>query len=351
MKHVATFISLFLLSFTIFAQSETDKSSAHELCIKGIQEMEKGEIEKSIQYFEQAKSLEPNNFFYPYEIAHSYYLTKQYKKAIRILEPLLSHKDVTDHAYHLLGSSYELLKNTSKGVDTYQAGLERFPNSGILYYELGNFYVKKQNYKEALVHYEKGIAAEPDFSLNYFYASKVHASLEDKLWGIMYAELFINMEGVNDKSLELSKMIYDVFEKGIVISHDTVLVNLADSDNSAKNFESEFEDLLSQSSSKLKNPITIEAINQARTTFTLKWIENGNNNRFPNILLDWQSLLLMKGYFEPYNYWLLKEGNPSEFNTWKENNAALYNEFINWLSENSLTLSSSNYFVAKQYSE
>ncbi|MBX9852025.1 MAG: tetratricopeptide repeat protein [Cytophagaceae bacterium] len=346
-----TLLAILLLIITSsHAFSQTDKEKAHQLCLKGIEEMDKGEIENAIGFFEQASKLDPENFFYPYEIAHSHYLTHQYKKTIQLIEPLLQHKEVTDLGYHLLGSSYENSKNTDKAIQTYQAGLEKFPNSGILYGDLGNLFMKGRNYKEALSYFEKGIQAEPEYSENYYWASKLHSSMEDKLWGIVFAELYINMEGVTDKSHELGRMVYDVYQKGIVVSESgKVTVELADADTTHKNFEHDFERISQWAADSVRKPMTIATIYNVRKIFLTKWIENGDNNRYPNTLFDWHQQLYFRGYFEAYHYWLFKEGNPEEFEKWKSRNEELYNEFVTWIDLNFLMPSRENYFVPSQY--
>jgi len=348
MKNVVLALLLFFVIVPGYSQ-ENNKQKAHELCLKGIDEMDKGEIENAIVYFEQAVTLDPDNYFYPYEIAHAHYLTRQYKKSIQILETLLPHKDVTDHAYHLLGSNYEHSNNPKMAFEIYNQGLAKFPESGILYNGLGGLSMKKKKYKEALDFFELGIKAEPDFTDNYYWASKVHASLDDKLWGIMYAELFINSEGVNEKSKELGKVIFDVFQNGIIVSGNNVAVELADADTSHKNFEHEFETTLWESADSVKKQISISSISEIRKLFLTKWMEKGSHDKYPNLLFDWQAQVMLKGYWDPYHYWLLKEGSPAEFETWKSKNTNLYNDFVNWLSENHLMPSKSNYFVTNQY--
>jgi len=311
--------------------------------------MDAGEIEKALVLFEKAKKLDPENIHYSYEIAHSYFLTRNYPKAISILEPLLQHNDVTDHVYNLLGSSYEFNKDETKALEVYNSGLEKFPSSGIIHNSLGNYLLKNQNYKEALNYFENGIKAQPSFSSNYYWASKVHSSMEDKLWGIIFAEIYINMEGINDQSKELSQMIFDVYEKGIRKSEDGLTVDIADADTLAKNFEHEVELQLLLSAKDLKESITTSALYQIRSDFIQNWVEKATHDRYPNLLFDWHKLLLLKGYLEPYHYWLFKESNPAEFEKYKGDNVVLYNEFIEWLSTNYLKPNASEYFISTQY--
>ena len=47
---------------------------------------------------------------------------------------------------------------------------------------------------EAIKMWEKGIEVAPSFSKNYFNASKYYYFSTDKVWSIIYGEIFLNME-------------------------------------------------------------------------------------------------------------------------------------------------------------
>lgn len=349
MKNYLLIVSGLLITFSLFAQSPDEKQKAVLLCKEGIDEMDKGEIEKALVLFEQAKKLDPENIHYAYEIAHSHFLTRNYGEAISILEPLREKDEATEHVYNLLGSSYEFNKDETKALEIYNAGLAKFPSSGIIYNSLGNYFIKNQNYNEALNYFEKGIKAQPSFSSNYYWASKLHSSMEDKLWGIIFAEIYINMEGVNDQSKELSRMIFDVYENGIKTSGNELLIDIADADTLGKNFEHEVEVQLHASAKKVNKPISSSSLYEIRSNFIQNWVVNGKHDRYPNLLFDWHKVLLLKGYMEPYHYWLFKESNPGEFEKYTSKNEVLYNEFMEWLSINYLKPNTSEYFISSQY--
>jgi len=347
---------IFLLSNLIFpialyGQPVQNTEQAKGLLKTAIQEMDKGEIQKAKNLLIRAQRLDSQSLIYPYELAHCDFLTRHYKKAVSLLLPLINHSGVTDHVYHLLGESYEHSGNKKSAEETFKQGTEKFPSSGLLFFGLGQLYLSDKKYDEALTNFENGIKADPSFPENYYWASKVHSSLDDKLWGIMYAEIYINMEGVTGKSEELGGIIYDVFKNGIKFSGDSVIVEVADEDPTGKNFEREFEKQLELSAEKFNKPISIATLYKIREDIINEWSKSGEIEKFSNTLFNWHKLLISKGYFEPYHYWLLKQGNAEEFEEYLEKKSGLYNEFVDWISKNNLIPSQNNYFVSSQFEE
>jgi tetratricopeptide (TPR) repeat protein len=339
------------MSFSLYSQNAQNKDQAKGLLKTAIHEMDKGEIQKAKILLLKAQKLDSQNILYPYELAHCDFLTRHYKKAVTQLLPLVNHSGVTDHVYHLLGESYVHSGNKKSAEEIFKQGSEKFPKSGLIFLGQGELNLNEKKYTEALSYFENGIKADPSFPENYYWASKVHSSLDDKLWGVMYAELYINMEGVTSKSEELGAIIYDVFKNGIRFSGDSVIVELADEDPTGKNFENEFEKQLELSAEKINQPFSIGTLYKIREDFTNGWTNSANNEKFSNTLFNWHKLLISKGYFEPYHYWLLKKGNIEEFDQYMVKKSGLYNEFIDWISKNNLIPTESNFFVSSQFEE
>ena len=96
---------------------------------EAIELMDNGDYKKSLSLLEEAKSLDPGNVDYPYEMAYAYYAKGDYKKAASILEGLKSHEDATDLFFQLLGNSYDMMGKADKAIDAYDQGLKKFPKS------------------------------------------------------------------------------------------------------------------------------------------------------------------------------------------------------------------------------
>ena len=210
-------IAVLIVLFCSTAFSQTDGEKAEKLAREAIQKMDAGFTAESIELLNQAIELDPENkLYYDYEIAFAYQIDKKYPEAIEILEGLLDDEKVHGQIYQTLGNLYDYNGDPEKAVETYKKGLEIFPDYGGLYLELANitgFTLK--DYDKALQLYEMGIKADPMFPSNYYWAAKYYMSSTIKVHGIIYAEIFMNLERNSQRTQEISKMLYDTYYENI----------------------------------------------------------------------------------------------------------------------------------------
>src|SRR4030095_3920321 len=215
MKSLRSILLILFFLIPSFLLAQPDKEKAKEKVREAIKLMDGGKVDESLTLLEEAFKLDPHDITIPYEAAYAHTLKKDYKKSIEILERLKSHKDATDIFYQLLGNAYDYDKQEEKALSTYQDGLKRFPKSGRLYLEQGIVYLNKEDYNKALSMYEKGIEVAPHFPSNYYWASKIFCNSDNEVWGLIYGEIFMNLERNSRRTAEISKLLYDTYKQGI----------------------------------------------------------------------------------------------------------------------------------------
>jgi tetratricopeptide (TPR) repeat protein len=358
------FKKLILILFIVqtqlsLAQSNVEK--AYEKGMEAIKLMDNGDVDKSIVLLEEAKLLDPKNMNYPYEIAYANYLIKEYKSSIKILETLTKHSDVNDRVYQLLGNSYSLEGQREKAIATYEKGLEKFPNSGALYLERGNMEMFVKEYNKALDYYEKGIFVEPKFPSNYYWATKIYCSSTEEVWGMIYGEIFMNLERNSNRTSEISKLLFDTYKSEIVLKNENSLsvsfsqnatINASDLKNKNK-IELPFgvgiyEPTLILSMIFVKS-IDLQSLNSIRSSFVDNYFNNGHHKNYPNALFSYQKTVKDAGHMDAYNYWILMKGDTDEFVKWKNENKEKWDSFITWFTNNPLKINDINKFHSSQY--
>lgn len=354
-------ISIILLTMlTMTAYGQTDKEKAYDLGMKAIKEMEAGNIKESIKLLEESKKLDPDNIDYPYEIAYAHYLDKNYKDAIKILKGLAKHDKVNDRIYQMLGNCYDMEKNPDKAIETYEAGLKLFPNSGILYLERGNMELFKEDYNKALGYYESGIEVQPRFPSNYYWAAKIYMSSTEEVWGLLYGEIFMNLERNSKRTAEISKLLYDTYKSQITFTSDTSMsvsfcqqmtmniTEISEDKEMKLPFCMIYEPTLLMSVAFAKS-IDINSLDNIRTGFVENYYKMGHHKTHPNTLFDYQKQIMDKGHFEAYNHWILMKGDEDAFSTWNDGNKEKWDSFVAWFSENPIDISDTNKFYSGQY--
>ncbi|MEZ4888002.1 MAG: tetratricopeptide repeat protein [Chitinophagales bacterium] len=371
MKNFCLFVVLFSTSSFIFAQSAADKEKARELGMEAIKIMDEGQIEKSIEMLEKCLELDPENSAYLYEIGYAHAIQKDYKGAIKIGKQLIKAKDRVGQYFQFLGNNYDYNGQPKKAIETYEEGLKIFPKSGMLHVEMGMMQLLQNDYDAALTYWERGIAVDPSYAPNYYRTAQIYAKTPERLWAVMYGELFRNLEPISDRSFSFSEDLFNAYDESINITSDTSMsVSFVQKINmtveslmgSVENMKLPFPltygaimsvsvglPSLTDSIESDTTGLTIKKLNQYRTSFINNWYEKEHHKDYTNILFTWHKKLMDEGYFEPYNYWLFAMGAPEEFKTYFEANEAAFDEFFKWFDENAIVISEDYMFHRVQY--
>jgi len=335
--------------------------NTNEKLYEAIKLMDSGKVDESITLLEEARKLEPERFDYPYEMAYAYYLKGDYKKSIKILEKIESHKLVTDRLFQLLGNSYDNIKNPKKAIAVYERGLIKFPNSGSLYLELGVMHLDDKDINVALSYFEKGIEVAPTFASNYFWASKIFCKTTEEVWGMIYGEIFMNLERNSKRTAEISKLLYDTYKSEIKFTGENSFsvsfsknstINISDLTNPGKMKlpfgVGVYEPTLMFSMLSTKS-IDINSLDILRSNFVVNYFQKGNDKTYPNVLFSYQKQVKDAGHIEAYNHWVLMKGDEDAFGIWVNNNKEKWDNFVKWFTDNGMKIDESNKFNRMQY--
>lgn len=353
------FIFLFVLFVhTIFGQ--TKQKQASEKGKIAINLEDEGKFDEAIKLLNEAQNLDPESLVYPYELAYSYYSQKNYSKAISYLEPLTKHKDVIDRVFQLLGNSYDDAGDSGKALQAYDEGLKIFPSSGKLYLEKGNVYWVKKEYEKALPFYEQGIKADPSFPSNYYRVAKLFCNSSEKMWGMIYGELFMNLERNSERTKEISKLLFDTYKSQIKFTNETTatisfsknIVVLANDVNKTGKIKLPFSLIYEPSMAFAiisEKQIDLNSLDRIRGRFIDFYYKKNFDKTYPNVLFEYQKTIKDAGQMEAYDSWILMMGDEQSFNSWHASNLDKWDNFVKWFTENPLKLDHEHIFYREQY--
>ncbi len=340
MNKIILFFAIQTLVFSSVAQS--DKELAYTKATEAIKIMDEGKLDESIKLLEESQKLDPENYMYPYEIAYAYIKKTEYKKAIKVLNKVKEYKVFNNQVHQTLGNCYDYLGKPDEAIREYEEGMERFPNSGNLHLEKGNIYLSQKKYDEAIKNYEKGIEVDPMYPSNYFRLAKLFLTSTDKLSGIIYGEIFMNLERTTARTQEMSKLLYDAYTTSITLSKDGGKTDFCD-------IVMDANDLLSGEDIKLpfcaifgknfilatlgEDKVDLNSISSMRKKFLESFFAD-DYKKYPNVLFQYQKELLDHKLFDTYSRYLIQMGSPDEFNKWVKKNNEQYEEFTTWYTQN-----------------
>lgn len=387
-----------LASYNIKTGSESEKE-AETLMFEALTFMNEGNFKKALEYIEKALILSPDKFEYQYEQALAYYKLKDYDKAIEILDKLTYDDKVNENVYQLLAASYDFKGKKEDVFRVLKVGLGKFPNSGRLYYEKGVAELGLQKELDAIQSWEKGVNLDPNYGNNYYQLVNNYKNNDNKLWALLYGEVFLNISQNMNKSQEISKVIYDLLANNVYSfntninntndeNQDTLNLNankntnqknkkkvkkqkksknkltyalrLSDNDTSVEfikvlneTYNQALNNIINSKNGKKyiefieneqKDKLTFEGIVKLREEVLKMWTDSPNSKKYRVYMLDYCNQMLSSNNYSTYSYMILAEGNPENAEKWISKNTNAINNYVKWQQKNPFKIEkSSNY--------
>lgn len=313
MKKAFLFLVTLSFSFTLFAQPESSQETARSF-------MRTGDWDNAILVLNRALQQDANNLELQKDLAFSYLYKRDFAKALQTVKPMVERDDADVQTYQIAGNVYRALEEIKDADRMYKKAIKKFPKSGPLYSEYGEMLWDKKNY-DAIEQWEKGIAVDPSYAGNYYNATLYYYFTKDKIWALIYGEIFVNMEWLTERAVEVKRVLLESYKEKL----------FNDLDSKASKSKNEFHNAVLQTFNKQASltdrGITIESLNMIRTRFILDWYSS-HSGKFPYKLFDYQQQLIREGMFEAYNQWLFGPvDNLASFDQWTRSHADAYSKF------------------------
>lgn len=319
------FAAALLTAISTFSFAQNDANSLRESARKL---MVSGDLATAISNLNKAIQIEGNNIELKKDLALAYYYDKNYKKALDVIEPVMKSDDGDVASYQLAGTIYKTMQDVKSAEKVYQDGLRLFPRVGSLYSEYGELLDIIQKPREAIAMWEKGMEVAPSYGNNYYNAAIYYYKQPyDKIYAILYGEIYSNMESMNPKTLTVKKMVLDTYKD--LFSGTTLQSSINDSKNA---FAKAVLQTYVKQGNNTSQALTTEALGMIRTRFILDW-NNAFAKQYPFQLFDYHTMLMKEGLYESYNQWMFGPvDNEDAFKNWAALHKEDYNRFTQYHS-------------------
>ena len=332
---------LFIFSFSAFFAQENPASKEINEAIK---EMDAGNFSQSRVILEGVLQKDSTNYDAWYEYAYSYYMQKDYAKALEIMQTQTDHAQATDQLWQMIGNSLDIIGKPEEAIAAYAKGLERFPNSGRLYVESGNIYLIQNKIEQAIPYYEKGIEMAPEFPSNYYRLARIYCNSENEIWGVIYGEIFMNLERNTQRTREISALLYQTYQKALVYEKGQWQISFA---KDASPFTMDFEMTIGLAAAAYgienKKPnINVASLTAIRKQM-LQILTEQDKAKGMVLYAFWQQIDDMN-FWDSYNYWIFAQAPNDQFEKWRKSNATDFGYFVKWYNPNPIVITEATYF-------
>src|SRR5436190_3962529 len=256
------------------------------------------------------------------DLAMSYYMKRDYQKALDEVKILLDRDDADAVSYQIAGNVYKALEEVKECERVYKEGLRKFPNSGPLHSEYGELLWAKKDFSSIDL-WEKGIRVDPAYSGNYYNAARFYFYTKDKVWSLVYGEIFVNMESLSERGAAMKQLLFNGYKEKLFAEANI----MAGQEKNKNEFSKAFLDCMNKQSSLATRGITTETLTMIRTRFILEWFDK-YATKFPYKLFDHERQLRQEGIFGAYNEWLFGTvENLAAYDSWTKNHDQEYKNF------------------------
>ncbi|MER3498312.1 MAG: hypothetical protein C4308_06580 [Chitinophagaceae bacterium] len=284
--------------------------------------MRQGDFNNAIIILNKALQLDKDNLEIQKDLVMSYYYKRDYTKALEEVKKMTDRDDADVVTFQIAGNVYKALEEVKDAEKMYKKALKKFPNSGPLYSEYGELLWAKKDYS-AIEQWEKGIKADPGFSGNYYNAALYYFYTKDKVWCLVYGEIFANMESLSERGVAMKQLLLQAYKEKLFAEPDL----LAGQQKNKNEFEKAFLTCMQRQSDLASKGINTETLTMIRSRFILDWFDK-YDSKYPFKLFDYQRQLLQEGMFAAYDQWLFGAvENLSAYENWTKTHNDEYKNF------------------------
>jgi Tfp pilus assembly protein PilF len=284
--------------------------------------MRSGDFDNAIIVLIRALEKDRNNLEMQKDLVMSYYLKRDYTKALDGVKTLINRDDADEVVFQLAGNVYKALEEVKECEKVYKKGLKKFPRSGPLYSEYGELLWASKDFS-AIQHWEKGIETDPGYGGNYYNAALFYFYTKDKVWSLIYGEIFVNMESLSERGAAMKQQLYQAYKEKLFTEADL----LKGEEKNKSEFAKSFLEIMNKQGSLVSKGINAEVLTMVRARFILDWNAN-YSGKFPFRLFEFHRQLLSEGMFDAYNQWLFGSvENLAAYDNWIKTHNEEYNSF------------------------
>jgi tetratricopeptide (TPR) repeat protein len=278
--------------------SATAQQTVQQLRETAISFQRQADYSNTMMVLSKALEIEPTNLTLLKDVALTYYLSGDYKRAAERILPLTDREDADVQVFQIAGNIFKAADEFKQCDKVYKKGLKKFDASGALFAEYGDLLWTQEKPAEAIAQWEAGINVDPSHSGNYYHAAKFYFAAADKARSLVYGEVFVNLESYSVRTAEIKTLLLESYKR-VFMPGDKKQFFI----KPTTPFEIKFMEVMNKQSTLSMRGITPESLLIIRSRFILDWF-NDVGGKYPFKLFDHLQYLLREGMFAAYNQWL-----------------------------------------------
>ncbi len=195
---------------------------------------------------------------------------------------------------------------------------------------------------------EHEVIKKPMLSGLYYPLSKAFSDTSERVWAVVYGEIYCNLTTDAQRFLEISNLLGTMFEKSLSykgegkVEISFMAVAGVGENSPTVPFETSFEisTIFGFTNFEKFENISLATIHQVRMNQVRTWKQK---DLAEHGLIDWYNQLVAADLFETYDYWLFQNFRPDEYSAWKSKNKQRLSKFLKWRQTHKIDPSKGNW--------
>ena len=312
-----------LLAFAVMLLQTTSAQAIDSLQALARSQMQAGDFETACKTLDSGLKSQPNNLALLKDQLFANILKRDFVTSLQLGKKLTERPDADVQCYQLLGSTYKELAEYKEGDKMYREAVKKFPTSGVLFSEYGDLLSQNNDASGAISAWEKGIQADVNNNGNYYYACKYYVNKDNLLKGLLYGEVFVNIESYTPRTEEIKKVLLQGYKK--LLTGNALKKNVS----VGKGVTGTVAGILLKNITDKIDSVSVEYLTALRWRFILDWVTTGNTKQFPYRLFDLHKQLVDYKIFDAYNQWLF--GNADDTDKYQEWQTNHVDQLAQWM--------------------
>jgi len=334
------FLLIFSALFSWIVSAQTDDAKTLQQTARSF--MMQADWDNAILVLNRALQQDKNNLDFQKDLIQCFYYKRDYDKAIEGIKAIINREDADVMTFQLAGNVYKALEDPKECEKIYKQGLKKFPKSGPLYSEYGELLWSRKDFS-AIELWEKGIEIDPAYGGNYYNAALYYFYTREKVWGLVYGEIFVNMESLSQRGAAMKELLFKSYKEKLFAEADL----MKNEEDNKSPFVKAFLETMNKQTALVSKGVTTATLTMVRARFILDWYEN-YAAKFPHRLFDYLQQLLREGMFEAYNQWLFGTvENLAAYDSWTKTHAEEYKNFTTFQKSRIFRMPPGQYYQVK----
>jgi tetratricopeptide (TPR) repeat protein len=330
-------IFLFLMILTLFAGAVSAQNPGLEDLVKeGIQYHDNGDYSKAIETYKMALEIDPNSGLANYEIALTYFSTKDYKNAeIHSKKAVDANDGPRMQAYTMYGNSLDMQGETKKAIKVFEKAIKDYDNY-LLYY---NYALTCLNAGETEKAYDatiKAILNNSSHASSHMILSQVMEKKGSRVKAMLSLYFFLMLEPNSTRSAANYQALRNFIDLGVTQTSEMNINVSVPADKDADFGAAEMMISLSKASNTLeenkgKTELELFAENNYNIFSILGELKKENKGFWWDFYVPFFYEMATKNMVKPFSYYISQSAG-EEAIKWIEENDDEFEKFKNWVN-------------------